>query len=274
MIAARQSPVFIVGSQRSGTTALAMAVSRAAARRGGLVTINGRLPYLLSRLIPQRDLAAGHVRVDDVIACLRRRPALGDGAERWLSRVEHRLLRAAREVADGDGSAAQALWVRDLVQACYDNPVLWGDKYNEYLLDLDELHGAFPDARWIYVARHPASVVASMQRWEGKPWNPATVAGALQKWMHWNSRWFAFRGRLAPARRLELRYETLPERARSIERLLGIDVGDDLNASWAPRPGDDVTPVPEPIAALWQAIVRLDDARDSRALGTRQRTGR
>jgi hypothetical protein len=84
---------------------------------------------------------------------------------------------------------------------------VWGDKYNEYLLDLPFLNELFPQAVWIFLVRDPRQVVASMLEWSGdRPWNPREQEACSRKWSAWNNRWLEFRSRIPKARRIELLY--------------------------------------------------------------------
>jgi hypothetical protein len=207
------APLFLVGAQRSGTTALAHALSaQYPAQRHGTFTVNGKLWYFVVRWLDAGDLAARHFRADEIGHALRRRPAQGAAAAEWLGRVDGALGDLAGHVARGRYAATRdgVLAARRDLAGAIAGPRPWGDKYNEYLLQLPELHATFPDARWIFLRRHPAEVIASMLAWAGdRPWNPAAGCDAEAKWRYWNSRWLAFRSSLRPSRLLELDYEDL-----------------------------------------------------------------
>src|SRR4051812_36557269 len=94
-----ERPVFLVGAQRSGTTALASCLSAAFARRGGTFTVNGKLLYVLSRWMRPEDLHGRHLRTDEMLHALRRRSVWGVGSEQWLERAESALRAAAADVA-------------------------------------------------------------------------------------------------------------------------------------------------------------------------------
>ncbi|MGN0116368.1 MAG: hypothetical protein ACI39M_02635, partial [Streptomyces albidoflavus] len=94
------SPVILLGGQRCGTTALAYALNLAFDDHGGHFTVNGKLPYLLHRWLTREDLRHGHLRADEILHALDRRPPDGAGAARWRERVERSLRQAAREVAE------------------------------------------------------------------------------------------------------------------------------------------------------------------------------
>jgi len=223
-------PLFLVGAQRSGTTALAHAISgQVHAQHGGVFTVNGKLWYLLLRWLDVADLEARHFRADEVCYALRRRPAQGAGAAEWLSRADGALRVMAAEVASGVYPADPA-GVRQAcraVAAAVAGAAPWGDKYNEYLLQLPELRATFPEARWLFLRRHPAEVVASMTEWTGvRPWNPASPRDCEAKWMSWNRRWLSFRSGLTPDRVLELDYADLCSGAanRAVQEFTELDL--------------------------------------------------
>ncbi|MUN40937.1 sulfotransferase family protein [Actinomadura litoris] len=277
----RADPVLLVGAQRSGTTALGAAMARAAAAAGGCFTVNGKLPYLLRRWWTGPDVTAGHLRSDEVSHALRRVPPYGPGADAWLAGADAALLAGARRAASG--RAAER--VEDEVgRVCAEAYGLcgdgrpWGDKYNEYLLDLPWLHAVFPRARWVFLTREPAEAVASMLAWRhDKPWNPREVAAASAKWAYWTARWLAFRNAVPPERRCELDYGGLCDdpsgaRAEALSELLGADTEPFLKDF---RRSPSERPVPElgsEALAVRDALKRLrilGGARDALRSGER-----
>ena len=228
-------PLFLVGAQRSGTTALGHVLSRAFSAAGGLFTVDGRLPYLLNRMVTKRDLRIGHLRSDDIGACLQRKPAAGAGATAWMERVKSELSDAAGAAAEeppSDGDEFRTL--SQFVRKSYQPSTRWGDKYNEYLIDLDILSKMFPDASWLFLCRHPNDVVDSMLRWTGKPWNVSSREAGMRKWANWNENWLNFREKVAPESRFEVRYEKVLECTARLERWLGIPIEADLRRAWRP----------------------------------------
>ncbi|WP_019632747.1 sulfotransferase [Actinomadura atramentaria] len=241
-MSAPPGPLLLVGPQRSGTTALGAALSAAVAAAGGCFTVNGKLPYLLRRWWTPADVAAAHLRADEAAHALARVPPYGDGAGAWLGRARAALLAGARRAADGRAAPTVAEEARRICAEAYAAEP-WGDKYNEYLLDLPWLDAVFPDARWIFLVRDPAETVASMLAWpRDKPWNPAHAAAASAKWAHWASRWLEFRARVPPERRCELDYADLCDgRAEGLAELVGVETAPFLtglrrSAADRPRP--------------------------------------
>lgn len=239
------SPVFVVGAQRSGTTALAAAVAGAFEAAGHSFSVNARLPLLLQRWCTDSDLAGRHFRADEVAASL---AAYGPARypPGWRARATAALDAAAERAAAGspDGDAvAEARRIR--VEAyTASGGGQWGDKYNEYLLELDHLHRLFPAARWVFVARRPADVVASMLAWDkDRSWHPRHAAACADKWAWWNEQWLRFRRRVPARRRVELDYGRLCAGDHGVlDRILGLPVAPHL-AGYRPRPARPSTAV-------------------------------
>lgn len=258
------SPVILLGGQRCGTTALAYALNLAFDDHGGHFTVNGKLPYLLHRWLTREDLRHGHLRADEILHALDRRPPDGAGAARWRERVERSLREAARDVAEGRaGDDPAALGRRILTESAGQLPH-WGDKYNEYLLHLDHLDALLPDARYVMLVRHPEEAARSMLRWTGdRPWLPATREAALAKWTSWNSNWAALADRLPAGRKLVVEYQALcrGEETRRLSEFTGLDLAQYLSGL-RPRTAAAVegTGLPAPTARLW---AQLRTAADS-----------
>jgi Sulfotransferase family len=169
-------PLILLGAQRSGTTALAAVLDAAFDEVGGVFTINGKLPYLLHRWCTDADLRGRHLRVDELLHALRRRPPYGRNSARWLEVTERVLRAAARDVADGMSCDAVTLR-RRLVRDAYAGSTRFGDKYNEYLLELDNLAATMPDAHCC--ATRPMSCA---RRCAGPGTGPGDPAPGTPRW--------------------------------------------------------------------------------------------
>lgn len=186
MTVREERPVLLVGAQRSGTTGLASVLERAFARSGGSFTINGRLPYLLDRWCRARDLAGRHLRAEEILCALHRKPPYGDGARAWTEQVGKVLARASSEVASGSWKDPDEL-CRWIVRESYGSVQRVGDKYNEYLLDLSVPRRMFDDPLIVLLVRDPSEVADSVLAWRGdRPWRPRTREDALDKWAAWH----------------------------------------------------------------------------------------
>ncbi|HEX6367823.1 MAG TPA: sulfotransferase [Longimicrobium sp.] len=255
-------PVLLVGAQRSGTTALALRLNEAFRDAGGLFTVNGKLPYYLRRWWGD-PAAHRHLRADEVIHGLRRKPPFGPDADAFLARAEEALRRdAARCAAAGGGDGGGGLeGMRRLCREAYGVP-RWGDKYNEYLLELDHLHALFPRATWIFLARDPSEVVASLLDWPGdRPWNPRDAGAAALKWAAWNGEWLRFRERVEPARRVELLYgDVAAGRRGALDDCLGLDLGPYMEGFF-PRPRTGPPRLPPEAERTWARLAEICNPR-------------
>lgn len=252
-------PLFLIGAQRSGTTALAHAISaQYSVQRRGTFTVNGKLWYFLLRWLDVSDLAARHFRADEISHALRRKRPQGTAAETWLEQTDSALRELAARVARGAYPVSEVgvfAARRDLAAAIAGERA-WGDKYNEYLLQLPALHATFPEADWLFLRRHPSEVIASMLAWTGdRPWNPATARDAEAKWVEWNSRWLAFRSSLKPSQVLELDYAELCSGTahRAVQDFTQLDLSEPLR-KYQRRDGADPAAVSAKAGRIWAAL--------------------
>jgi Sulfotransferase family len=250
-------PVFLVGAQRSGTTALALALSKAFDEAGGCFTVNGRLPYLLRRWWTEDDVRHQHLRADEVEHSLRRAPAAGVDAGAWIERASVALRAGAERAAGREVPTGVEEEVRVICEESYGGGP-WGDKYNEYLLDLPWLDRVFPAARWVFIVREPADVVASMLGWRReKVWNPRLERDAVAKWGTWNERWLRFRSSLTPGRAFEIGYRQLAaDGGARLSGWLDLDVERHL-AGFRARRGSDPVRLNEESREVCRSLARL-----------------
>jgi hypothetical protein len=186
--------VFLTGCQRSGTTALAVALSAAYERDGRLFTVNGKLPYVLHRWLSQSDIDGMHLRCDEIIHALRRRNPYGTAAELWLESASTALCAHAERLARDDPSLPRGiddLAVRIMADS-YGADGGWGDKYNEYMTDLDALRPLLPNVKVLLLVRHPIQVAESMLAWlPRRAWCPTTSESVQVKWTRWHEQFFS-----------------------------------------------------------------------------------
>jgi hypothetical protein len=208
-------PVFVIGAQRSGTTALGHELSRIFATHNKTFTVNGRLPYLLHRWLNRSDLRHRHFRADDVFHTLCRHPVAGIGSDRWVQAAGIALSNAAARTANGLSARQLHDEHRRILSDAYRGEH-WGDKYNEYILITDYLADVWPDARFIAIHRHPLDVAASCVRWT-KVWVPDNMKTCVTKWRQWVNTWMRIRRRLRKSQYVDLLYENVD--ARTIKAL-------------------------------------------------------
>lgn len=251
------APVILLGAQRSGTTALAAVLNAAFDEVGGVFTINGKLPYLLHRWCTDADVRGRHLRVDEVLHALHRRTPYGRHSAQWLQATERVLRAAARDVANGTAGDAVALR-RRVVRDAYSGGSRFGDKYNEYLLELDYLADTLPDAHWVLLLRNPADVACSMLRWDGdRPWRPDTWRAALDKWVCWHQPWLRHARTTDPGRCTVLEYGRVcaGEDLRRLSAAIGLDLEPHagLLTERAGEPG--LPPLPQRVASVWAQLL-------------------
>jgi len=227
------APVFLVGCQRSGTTALAMHLQR---HPDLALTVNGKLLYLLIVWLLEQEAHCdcGHPRFDEVAFAFARKVPYNLSARTIQDIQAYLEASAPRHLTHGrDPRAAIRAILDDVYAIVRPGARRVGDKYNEYLLQLPAIHSIYPDAKFIFVYRDPVDVAESMVRqFRGRPWAPANAVQALDKWASWNARWIAMRSIVDPACYVELCYEELVTRpAEACARLfafLGLPIDKSL----------------------------------------------
>lgn len=145
-------------------------------------------------------------------------------------------------------------------------PLAWGDKYPEFLFQLERLDAIFPRARWLFVVRRPESNVEALAR--KLPTDRSAVIGkavftleaCARQWLDWNARWLGFRARLPAERRLELRYEDLIADPTAAAAQIGAFAGLDLLAADACR--DELQRLDAGRAERWKASPRASEIQD------------
>lgn len=235
------APVIVLGCQRSGTTLLASLLRDAS--NGGFGVEAGviRLAFIWFLNLCRTPAAFGNLRMVEFLHALRWGGQAGPTPERegW-----HDAASAVLTGYLGDGRLKS--WAREgriedfLACLCrdthlYGNPEArwWGDKYPQYLFQIDQIEQVFPRARFVFVYRHPHPVMESLYRLRNPRDRPGgglrlDMADCRDQWTQWNRTWFAARGAIAPGRRRELAFEALvADPAGSLaglERFLGLEI--------------------------------------------------
>lgn len=256
-------PLLLLGSQRSGTTALAYALSNAFAAAGGIFTVNGKLMYYLHRWLTNDDLQFRHFRVDEILYSMMRRAPGGVGIERWLKQVERVLRQVAAEVADGQHDDALALG-RRIVTESYADWLRWGDKYNEYLHHLSYLNGLVPDARYILLYRTPYESAVSALEWTGdRPWRPSTIDGNLEKWAAWHTDVLQLFETLPRNRYLVIEYHNLcaGEETKRLSEFIELDLEPYLRDYTPRRKLVNHPPYPTHVQDVWNRLQALRETQ-------------
>jgi hypothetical protein len=90
----------------------------------------------------------------------------------------------------------------------------WGDKYPEYLFFARDLRRVFPNLRWLFIWREPASVIEGLSRKLGNPSRPVfdwlfSVEDCATRWVEWNRKWLELRRELDHQNFLEVKFDDL-----------------------------------------------------------------
>jgi hypothetical protein len=170
-------------------------------------------------------------------------------------------------------------------QLCYDvltdgveDVAYWGDKYPEHLFYADELSEVFPDARWIFVWREPASVIEALSRKiissKDRPvadWR-FSVEDCATQWVKWNRKWLQLRGDMPDGSYCEVSFDALVSDPSSelprVSSFIGFDLLDDPAANRLAkslRPGDLDKWRSSPVAGQVQTQLDRDDVRETHA---------
>jgi hypothetical protein len=254
-------PLVLLGAQRSGTTALASILDAGFDAADGTFTVNGKLPYLLHRWCTAADIAGRHLRADEIMHALVRKPPYGRRAGPWLERVEKVLRAAAARVADGEIDDAVMLR-QQIVADSYADASRYGEKYNEYLLELDLLSQTMPDARWVLLVRHPVAVADSMARWAGdRPWRPRDRAAGIGKWVAWHTGALRHPWITDSTRCTVLEYSRLcaGEDLSRLSDVIDLDLAP-YATDLAERPGEPDPHLPSEAQRLWRDLLDLRPA--------------
>ncbi|WP_392342134.1 sulfotransferase (plasmid) [Phaeobacter sp. BS23] len=205
-----KAPIILLGYQRSGTTALAHVLQQAVAQEGGLFTNNGKLLYYLHRWLTPEDVDARHFRFDEIQHALRRVHPYGQEQKttEWLERADTALADAAEAIWRNTLPPRAHLEIaKRIVTAAYARWPIWGEKYNECMLDIAYLEAVLERPRYVFVFRNPVAVSFSMMNWcQGKRWNPMTRKEAIEKWVRWNTLTIDGLARVDPKRILYVEY--------------------------------------------------------------------
>ena len=190
-------PIFILGSGRSGTTVTASLMNRLPgvhiAKETGFI---GQSVELL------RDIADFDSRqqlIDVVNSWL--------VVEKWSGRASEQGFADFCQQHQLSGASAFIHYVWQI-----DSPIPWkqlsfiGDNTPLYVLSIPWLLELFPDAKFMHVVRDPRDVICSVISMRFGADDPIVAA---MEWQHALGCWLMAERMLAPANRIEIRYEDL-----------------------------------------------------------------
>ena len=212
------SPIFVVGSGRSGTTLLQAMLNAHPA-----IAIVGELHFfdqvlLLKPVLPNLGDPEQADRLFELLPALPGLRLLSD-FDRVLARVRERLLTTTHP--------SYEILYRFMLEAFAEEQGAsrLGEKTPANLRYLDELTALFPNCRIIHIVRDPRAVVASKLK---VPWSSTDVVTNALKWKAEvdYARRFAMRRDSATARLLEVRYEELVTRPDHSARVLCEFIGE------------------------------------------------
>ena len=189
-----ESPFFIVGSARSGTTLLRLMLNAHAE-----IAVPPESRFIVE-LWPGSDAEVG---VDSILRAL----SSHNRFQAWDLPIE-----AVREEM---GPASTAAY-RDILEAVYgaytriNGKKRWGDKTPRYVENIPLLAGLWPESRFIHLVRDGRNVALS---YANVPFGPRTVSKAAALWAKRVAKGLADGRSLPPGRYIEIRYEDLVEDA-------------------------------------------------------------
>lgn len=210
------SPIFIVGTNRSGTTLLRL-------------MLNAHFRIAVPEEISYFQSFMAGVPIESW-----RTPGLSEEAYRTFvgevldtnaavfDTMDRNALKAA--VMDGEGRDLRTPYARLLGEwAQAQNKPRWGEKTPGNLFFVDILLEMFPDAQFIHVVRDPRAGVASMQEVDFFPNN--VFFNALSRAKHHRVATY-FASRVPAAQWISIRYEDLVSDAESVLRTLCTFLGE------------------------------------------------
>lgn len=189
----RKPPVFLLGSQRSGTTMLRLMLNNhpnlAIPHESAFITI------YYKKLAKYNDLSNTQ------------------SARRLLADVSrHPLVQRGKLIADPDAILARPIRTyRDFVEAIFQSyadslgKARWGDKTPFYTADIDILRLIFPDAKFIHLVRDGRDVLVSQKSIE---WMSGNLPKLILDW-RWKTTIAHKVGMVLKDDFLEIRYEDL-----------------------------------------------------------------
>jgi len=245
-----ESPIIGLGCQRSGTSitgrVLAAPKSSAFHVENGIIRLS--LIWFSNAFHDGTALAAA--RFNEFLRALMVRSEgkgtpLQEAVKEALGRYRSSgRLREWVEADDGVGFVRQ-LCFDVLTRGVEDEAPYWGDKYPEHLFFGRELQTVFPDAKWLFVWREPASVIEALSRKRSAAALRETVADCRRQWVGWNEEWLKLREQIPAGKRLEIHFDTFVSDPQAglaqMSEFVGFDLMSDRKSkrvAGALRPGD------------------------------------
>ena len=217
------APFFIVGCPRSGTTLVQRLLS---AHPDATV-----LPetFFVRRLMPRRSSLTDPLTATQHQSLLRRIQQ----SEAWgMQSLDPDALHGQAQRHARTGAGVLRAWMQATADA-HGVPFV-GEKTPDHALQIEELHRALPDARFIHIVRDPRAVVNS---WRSVPWSSGYAWRDAQLW---RERVEAVRKAPASAPVHTITFETLVHHPESTMQRVAAFLGLDVHARWRSHAPDTV----------------------------------
>ena len=217
-MALENTPVIGLGCQRSGTSVTAHIL--ASPERSGFWHESGiiRMSLLWFRNAISDGPTLASARYNEFIRALNSRSDDHGARVRGLATnaiVEYQTDGRLLEWIETEDGAA---FIRQL---CFDvlsrgeDVAYWGDKYPEHLFLIPEIYEVFPETKWLFIWREPASVIEALSRKmltsTRRPipnWR-FSVEDCATQWTTWNRKWIEMRDQLPRENWMEVNFDQM-----------------------------------------------------------------
>ncbi len=186
-------PIFVVGSQRSGTTLLRLMLN---------AHPNIAIPFESNFIV---DTARRIDEYGDLRDRKNLRRLLDDIAEDSFVARGGLIVDKEKILAFSPDTYPELIRSIYTVYAASHGKTRWGDKDPAYVTDLDVIHELFPDCRIIHIVRDGRDVASSLM---GLDWGSRNIPRLARDWQ-WKVTLAHKMGAMIPDQYLEVRYEDL-----------------------------------------------------------------
>lgn len=212
------APIILTGNQRSSTTFLATMLKKHP--NGSFGTEDGviRMAILWFYQFKSCPELLRYGRFNEFIQLLRIRTK---DHHLYNKRIMKELIREMYDDRSLENLITQQNVENFIRQICYrfylkkaktNTPKFWGDKYPEYVMQLDQIREIFPQAKYLYLIRHPYTNIeaiyrktAAAQKQMGRLIHD--LEDCVIQYKRWHQKWQKFK--LEDINYLELKFEDL-----------------------------------------------------------------
>jgi hypothetical protein len=170
----RRDPIIVAGPQRTGSTLLGRLFASADKSAS---TVNGKLLLYLLLYLPKEnfDHWTAHFRTDEILWLMKRKPILANHPG-FTNNFRLNCQRIANDLKAEPLLDTRREYIAEYLYRIYrewqPGAEFWGDKYNEYVLMLDEIASVFPNARFVFTRRVASDAAQSaMVAFGERPWH-------------------------------------------------------------------------------------------------------